>query len=295
MTAPALGRGVPPWALAVTAMLSVQLGSALSVHLISEVGPAGTAWLRVTMGAVLFVAITRPPLRDVRRRDLPLLIGLGLTSGLITVTFLGALERLPLGTAVAIEFLGPLSVAALRSHRLRSLAWPVVALAGVSLMTQPWRGEVDAVGLGFAALAAVGWGVYIELTQLMGDRFAGLGGLSITIPIAAVAAAVFGIPQASGHLTWGILAAAAGLAVLVPVLPFSLELLALRRMTHNAFGTLMALEPGFGVLLGLVVLHQTPTPSQALGLVLVVAAGVGAQLGGRRDASGDGSQVGPAG
>ena len=133
-------------------------------------------------------------------------------------------------------------------------------------------------------MAALGWATYIVLTQRIGDRFTGLGGLSMTIPVAALTAATVGIPQAAGHLTPGIVVAAAGLALLLPVLPFALELVALRRMTATAFGTLMALEPAFGVLLGLLVLHQRPAPIHALGLLLVVVAGAAAQRGGRRAA-----------
>lgn len=273
---------VPPWGLAVAAMLSVQLGSALSVGLISTVGPAGTAWLRLSMGALIFLVLARPPLRAVRRRDVPALLGLGVATGLVTVTFLAAIERIPLGTAVAIEFLGPLTVAAIRSHSARALTWPALALIGVILLTEPWQGDIDLVGIGFAGLAAICWGVYILLTQRVGDRFTGIGALSLTIPIAAVTAAIVGIPQATGHLSLEVLAAAAGLAVLLPVLPFALEMLALRRMTHTAFGTLMALEPAFGLILGLLVLLQTPSLTQLAGIAIVVLAGAAAQRGGPR-------------
>lgn len=273
---------VPPWSLAVVSMLSVQLSSALAVGLFPVVGPAGTAWLRLTAGALIFIAITRPPLRSVRRADLPGLIGLGVTTGLVTMFFLAAIDRIPLGTAVAIEFLGPLTVAAVRSHNRRALAWPALALIGVVLLTEPWHGGVNTAGLVFAALAAVGWATYIVLTQHVGDRFSGISGLSITVPIAAITAAAFGIPQAAGHLTVGVLLAAIGLAVLLPVLPLALEMIALREMTPTAFGTLMALEPAFGVLLGALVLHQRPAPLQILGIALVVLAGAGAQRGGRR-------------
>ena len=275
---------VPPWALAVAAMLSVQLGSALSVPVIEVVGPAGTAWLRLSMGALMFWALARPPIRSIRRQDVPALLGLGVATGLVTVAFLAAIERIPLGTAVAVEFLGPLTVAAVRSPSRRALLYPATALAGVLLLTQPWRGEVDAVGLGFAVLAGICWGAYIVLTQRVGDRFDGISGLSLTIPVAAATAAVAGIPQAAGHLTLGVLAASAGLALLLPVLPFALEMLALRRMTPNAFGTLMALEPAFGVLIGLLVLHQGLSPTQFAGISLVVLAGAAAQRGGRREA-----------
>lgn len=283
MTNPArTPAGVPPWGLAVAAMLSVQLGSALSVGLIATVGAAGTAWLRLSIGAIIFLALARPPLRSVRRRDLPTLLGLGVTTGLVTIAFLAAIERIPLGTAVAIEFLGPLTVAAVRSHHRRALTWPALALVGVVLLTQPWQDGINAAGVGFAGLAAIGWATYILLTQKIGDRFTGITGLSLTVPVAAATAAVFGIPQAAGHLTLEVLAVAAGLAVLLPVLPYALELLALRHMTHNAFGTLMALEPAIGVLLGLLVLHQQPSPTQLAGILLVVVAGGAAQRTGRR-------------
>ena len=273
---------VPPWGLAVAAMLSIQLGSALSVDLIAAVGPAGTAWLRLSLGALIFLVLIRPPLRSVRRADVPALLGLGITTGLVTIGFLAAIERIPLGTAVAIEFLGPLTVAAIRSHSARALTWPALALAGVVLLTEPWHGAIDLLGVAFAGLAAIGWGVYILLTQRIGDRFTGIGALSLTVPVAAVTAAVIGIPQAAGDLTPGVLAAAAGLALLLPVLPFALEMLALRRMTPTAFGTLMALEPALAVLLGLIVLHQQPSSVQITGILLVVLAGTAAQRDGRR-------------
>jgi inner membrane transporter RhtA len=222
----------------------------------------------------------------VRSRDLPALIGLGVTTGLVTITFLAAIERIPLGTAVAIEFLGPLTIAAVRSHNARALIWPTVALLGVVLLTQPWRGHINPAGIGFAGLAAIGWATYILLTRRIGDRFSGITGLSLTVPIAAATAAIVGIPQAAGHLSLGIVAAAAGLAVLLPVLPFALELLALRRMTPTAFGTLMALEPALGLVLGLLVLQQRPSTTQLAGILLVVVAGSAAQRGGRRNPRG---------
>jgi inner membrane transporter RhtA len=273
---------IPPWGLAVAAMLSVQLGSALSVDLISSVGAAGTAWLRLGMGAIIFLALVRPSLRTIPFQDMPALLGLGIATGLMTTVFLAAIERIPLGTAVAIEFLGPLTVAAARSHDRRALAWPAMALLGVVLLTEPWQGEINAAGVGFAVLSGVGWGSYIMLTQRVGDRFSGIEALSITIPIAAAAAAIVGIPQAAGHITPGILAAAFGLAILLPVLPFALEMLALRQMTPTAFGTLMALEPAIGVLLGLLVLRQQPSIVQLAGILLVVLAGAAAQQDGRR-------------
>lgn len=277
-----LTAAIPPWTVALGAIVSVQLSAALSVHLIASVGAAGTAWLRLTAGAVIFLALARPPLREIRRRDVPGLLALGVTSGLMGVAILGAIERIPLGTAVAIGFLGPLTVAAVRSHNRAAMVWPATALAGVVLLTEPWKGAINGVGVLYAVVAGIGWGTYILLTQRVGDRFTGIKGLTLTVPIAAITTAFVGIPQASGHLTITIIAAAVGLALLFPVVTFALEMAALRRMTHTAFGTLMALEPAVGVVLGLLVLHQKPSIMQIAGILLVVLAGAAAQYRGRR-------------
>ena len=281
MTTPSNGS-IPPWALTVAAMFSIQLGSALSAGLMPTLGPIGTAWLRLSMGALILLALARPPLRSIRLRDTPAVLGLGIATGVMSVTFLAAMERLPLGTAVAIEFLGPLSVAALRGRGARSLLLPATALAGVVLLTEPWTGQVDLIGVGFAAMGAAGWATYVLLTQKVGDRFSGIGVLALTIPIAAAVVAPFGIPQAFGHVTWEIVAVAAALAALIPVMPYILEMRALRRMTHTAFGTLLALEPAIGLLLGAIVLRQLPSILQLAGILLVVFAGAAAQRGGRR-------------
>ena len=254
----------------------------MSLYLIRSVGPAGTAWLRLTMGALIFMAWRRPPLRTLRTRDIPDLLGLGIMNGLATVAFLGAVARIPLGTTVGIEFLGPLSVAALGTRRTRALVWPITALLGVVLLTNPWGGRSDPVGIALAGFAAIGWGTYILLTQRVGDRFAGARGLSLTVPVAAATAAVAGIPQAAGHITPTILAAAVGLAILFPVLPYALEMRSLHFLTPSAFGTLMALEPAFGVIIGFVVLGQRLSMIQLTGVLLVVGAGARAQRGGRR-------------
>jgi len=273
----------PPWLLAIGGILAIQTTSALSVPLIESVGSGGAAWLRLSMGALLMLVLAPPPLRSVRRRDVPVLVGLGVAMGLTTVTFLAAIERIPLGTAVAIEFLGPLSVAAVRSGDRRAALWPLLALAGVVLVTEPWVGEIDLAGVGFALLAGVGWGTYIVLLQLVGDRFTGAGALSILLPVAALSAGIVGVPQAVGGLDARVLLTALGLALLAPVVQFVLELVALRKMTATAFGTLMALEPAAALGLGLVILLQMPTLVQCAGIILVVIAGAAAQRSGRRD------------
>lgn len=268
---------VPAWVLTIMAMFSVQLGSALSLPMINDVGAAGTAWLRLTAGALIFLVIARPQLSLVQKKDvLPLLV-LGIATGVVTVSFLGAIERLPLGTCISIEFLGPLTVATVRSHNSKAMLWPLLAFAGVLLMTKPWEGTLDFVGVGLALISAVGWGTYIVLTDLVGSRFEGLTGLSLTLPISAVTAAVVGVPSTISHITPQLLLTALGLALLMPVLPYAFEMVSLRHMSQAAFGTFMSLEPAFGVLIGAVVLGQTAGLGQLAGVGLVVLAGVATQ------------------
>jgi inner membrane transporter RhtA len=275
---------VPPWTLAIAAMLAVQLSNALSVPVIEQVGPGGTAWLRMCFGAAFLWLFARPAIRSVRRADLPALLALGVVTGFMTTFFLSAVERIPLGTAVAIEFLGPLTVAGIMSKRRRALVWPLLAFAGVLLLTEPWQGSVDLLGVGFALAAGTCWGLYNLLTQHVGDRFSGISGLSLTIPVAALATLPIGVPQVvGGGFTWWVLPAAAGIALITPVIAFGLEMLALRRMTHTAFGTLLSIEPAFGAIIGLLVLTQTPSVLQIAGVAIVVAAGAAAQRGGGRD------------
>ena len=262
-------------------MLSIQTGSALSISLFPAVGPAGTAWLRLSLGAVILLLLVRPKLSLIRRDNVLGLLGLGAATGVMTSAFLSALERIPLGTTVAIEFLGPLTVAALSGKNVRAAIWPVVALVGVVLLTRPWTGSVDLVGVAFAALAAVCWGLYIVFTQQVGDRFRGIQGLALATPVAAVTASLVGVPQAWGNLSWEVLAWGVVLAVLTPVFPFALEMLALKRMNTRAFGTLMAVEPGVATGIGLLLLFQVPSVLDAMGILLVVLAGIATQ----RDAS----------
>ncbi|RKQ36832.1 EamA family transporter [Kocuria tytonis] len=277
--------GLPPWTLAVTAMLAVQLSNALSVPVIGQVGPAGTAWLRMCFGVVFLWLLARPAIGSLRRQDIPALLALGVATGFMTTFFLAAVDRIPLGTAVAVEFLGPLTVAGVTSRRRSALVWPALAFCGVVLLSEPWRGSIDPAGLGFAVAAGTCWALYNVLTQHVGDRLSGISGLSLTIPVAAVATLPVGLPQVlGGELVWWVLPAAAGIALITPVLAFGLEMLALRRMTHTAFGTLLSVEPAFGVLIGLLVLGQAPAPVQVVGITVVVLAGIAAQRGGRRDA-----------
>jgi inner membrane transporter RhtA len=270
-------------ALAAGAMLCVQLGLAASVGLFDRIGPEGAAWLRLAWAAVLLVILVRPRPSAFTRTGLRACVALGIVTAGLTLFFMAAVARLPLGTASALEFLGPLGVAVVRGGRGK-LQWPALAAVGVVLLTEPWHGGADPVGVAFALAAAVCWAAYILLTQRVGDEVAGLRGLAVSMPVAALAATVVVGPSVLGTLTPELVLIGLGLAVLLPVVPFSLELLALRRLTTAAFGTLMSLEPAVALVVGLVALHQVPGPAAVAGIAFVVAAGVGAERTGRRAA-----------
>jgi inner membrane transporter RhtA len=274
--------------MAVGSMATVQLGLALSVPLFGEVGPLRVVWLRLAWAAVILVAVVRPRPWRFRRPILLATVVLGVVTAGVTILFMAAVARLPLGTATALEFLGPLGVAVARAGGgqggARRLLWPGLAAAGVLLLTHPWQGAANLPGVAFALGAAVCWACYILLTQAVGDEVAGLQGLAVSISVAAlVTTAVTGSglrPTLTPHL----LLAGLGLALLLPVVPFSLEMCALRRLTTAAFGTLMCLEPAFALLAGLALLGQVPRAWSLAGVALVVTAGIGAERTGARSA-----------
>lgn len=276
-------QGVPGWMLAVGAMSVLQLAAALTTHLYPLVGPAGTGWLRLVGGALIFLLIVRPNFRSFSRSEIRLLVLLGLATALMTIAFQFAVFRIGLSMTVPIQFLGPLAVGVIRAKSRGQMAWPILALAGVVALTQPWTGTLDVIGVGCALLAALGWALYIVLTQAAGDRVSGMRALAITVPVAAIAATFVGLPEAWGHITPLIAIQALGLAVLMPVIPFILELVALKRLTAAAFGTLMAGEPALAALWGFLLLGERLDPLQLLGLSAVIIAGVAAERSGRRN------------
>jgi inner membrane transporter RhtA len=269
--------------MAVASMLCVQVGLAASVGLFDVVGAEGAAWLRLAWAGLILLVIVRPRLRDFGRANLLACAALGVVTAGLTMFFMASVERIPLGTASALEFLGPLGVAVARSRGARMLAWPLLAGIGVVLLTEPWHGDVDPIGVLLALAAAACWGTYILLTQHVGDEVTGLGGLAVSLPVAGVVATVIAGPSTLPHLSWQILVVGIGLAMLLPVIPFTLELLALRRLTTSAFGTLMSLEPAIALVVGLVLLHQVPGLGPVIGIGFVVAAGVGAERTGARE------------
>jgi inner membrane transporter RhtA len=269
--------------MAMGSMSSVQLGLALSVPLFAQLGALGTAGLRLAWAGLLLLVLVRPRRRDFAGRDLLVCVVLGVVTAGMVLCFMQSAARIPLGTASALEFLGPLGVSLCSPGGGRK-HWAALAAIGVVLLTQPWNGGIDPAGLGFALAAAVCWAAYILLTQRVGDRVTGLKGLAVSLPVAGVVGTLVAGPSELGRATWPLLLIMLGLAALSTVLPFSLEFLALRRLTTSAFGTLMSLEPAIALVMGLLVLGQIPGPVPAAGVVLVVIAGAGATRTGSREA-----------
>jgi len=266
--------------LALCSIFIVQVGAAASTVMFPRIGPAGTAWLRLCWAGLIFVAVARPRLSTFHRRDLAAALALGVASGGLTLSFLEAIDRIPLATAVAIEFLGPLGVAVMRRASRWGLVWPPVAFAGVLLVTQPWAGLTDAVGIALALTAGICWAAYILLTQRVGQRFHGVAGLAVSMPAAALATTPLGLLQAHGNITPVVLLACLGLSLLL-LFPYTLELLALRRLDAGTFGTLMSVEPAAAALVGAVMLRQIPGWGPGLGIALVTIAAIGAARTGR--------------
>ncbi|GAA1476554.1 EamA family transporter [Nocardioides aestuarii] len=268
-------------AMALASMTCVQLGLAVSVGLIDDLGTAGVAWLRLAWAGVLLLVLVRPRPSSFTRSSLTACVALGTVTAGVTLLFMAAVERLPLGTASALEFLGPLGVAIARGRGAARL-WALAAAAGVLLLTEPWHGTADPVGVAYALAAAGCWAGYILLTQKVGDEVSGLQGLAVSMPVAGVVATLVAGPAAISALTPELLVVGLGLALLLPVIPFALELVALRRLTTAAFGTLMSLEPAIALTVGLVFLHQVPGWAPVAGIGLVVLAGIGAERTGAR-------------
>lgn len=268
--------------MAMGSMLCVQVGLAIAVTLIDRIGVEGAAWLRLAWAGLLMLVIIRPRRAAFTRSTFMACVMLGVVTASVTMLFMAALDRIPLGTASALEFLGPLGVAVAHGKGRARLLWPGLAGLGVVMLTQPWQGAVDLVGVLYALGAAACWACYILLTQRVGDEVAGINGLAVSMPVAGLVATVVVGPSVFERMTPEILLIGIGLAILLPVVPFALEMLALRRLTTAAFGTLMALEPAFAMVVGLAILHQVPGPGGVVGICLVVAAGIGAARTGAR-------------
>jgi inner membrane transporter RhtA len=271
---------VPPSVLILLGIVSVQVGAALAKGLFARFPPDTLVMIRLMTSAVVLGVAYRSSLRALRRshswRDIGVAALFGLTLAGMNTCFYQALDRLPLGIVVTIEFLGPLGVSIVASRRRLDAVWALLALGGVALLARG-GGDVTLIGVGFAMLAATGWAAYILLSEATGRRFTGSSGLAV----ASIVGAAVMLPAGAGEggaalLSWKPLLAAIGVSLLASVIPYTLELEALRRVSTRIFGILMSLEPAVGALAGLVFLGELLQWREWLAIAFVITACVGA-------------------
>jgi inner membrane transporter RhtA len=257
---------------------STQAGGAVAKTLFDDLGPAATSFLRVALAALLLVAIWRPRLSGHSRSDLALAAAFGLALCAMNLTFYEAIDRIPLGIAVTIEFAGPLAVAIAGSRRPLDVLWVVLAATGILLLARS-GGDVQTAGVLLALLAGAFWAAYILLSARAGQAFPGGAGLAIAMVVGGTALLPVGIAGGGSNLLDpGLLAAGAGVALLSSAIPYSLELEALRRLPPRVFGILMSLEPAMAALAGFLILGEGLAARQIAAIVLVAAASAGASL-----------------
>lgn len=269
-----------PVAAVLTATAAFQVGASLAKSLFPVLGPQGTATLRIILGALMMLAVTRPWRAWPAKAPLLPLLGLGLATAGAVLFFYLALGRLPQGVAIALQFLGPLSVAVAGSRRMADLVWTALAAAGVwALVGQDLGagpGGLDLLGVVWALCAAASWAAYIVWGQAASRAF-GHATAPLAISIAALVILPFGVAQAGVDLLrlellpWALLVALVSTAI-----PFSLEMYALPRLPAKTFAVLTSLEPAFGALFGLMLLNELLAPAQLVGVAAVIAAAVGA-------------------
>ncbi|MFJ2504629.1 MULTISPECIES: DMT family transporter [Microbacterium] len=296
MQKPAASGPLVGVALVIGSCLSLPFGAAVAAQLFPVLGPWGVTSLRVAIAAILLVVIVRPRPGKWTRPQWLAAVLFGVSLAAMNGFFYAAIDRIPLGPAVAIEFLGPLVLAAVLTRRLADAAWVGVALLGmVALGIDGLIGAepLDPLGLVFILIAAGFWVMYIRMSARVGALIPGSSGLAMGLVVAAVLLIPVGIPAASTvAMDPQLLLLAAITAVLSSVIPYSFELAALRRLPQRVFGVLLSLEPAFATLAGWLILGQDATPLRLLAVALVIAASVGATLGVRKDRR-DGGPSGP--
>jgi inner membrane transporter RhtA len=263
--------------LTVGSIVSVQSGSALATGLFDSVGPAGAVFLRAAFGALALLLFTRGAplrLRQWPHRDVWLL---SLSVAAVNLFFYAALDRLPLGITVTLEFVGPLGVAVLGSRRPRDILWVLLAAAGIILLSDGGGGSVDGLGVALALIAGFFWGAYILLSARVGALAPGAGGATMAAVISAVMVAPLGVGQGgAGLLAVSTLAAGAAVGVLSTAIPYAAEMEALRRLPQAVFGVLMSLEPAVAAAIGFLALSQDLAGPEIVAIALVVIASAGA-------------------
>jgi inner membrane transporter RhtA len=264
-------------ALVLGGITSVQIGSALATHLFDDIGAAGTVLLRTVFAAAVLALFWRPVARSMTRSTLRDIGLFAITLGGMNLCFYEGLERLPLGIAVTLEFVGPLGVAIAGTRNRLDLLWVVLAGGGILLLAPDIGDGLDATGVAFALVAGGFWGFYILMSARVGRGPAGLGGLTTAMIVASVLLLPVGIADGGGELLDpGIVVAALGVAILSSAIPYTVELEALRRLPERVFGVLLSLEPAVAAIVGLIVLDQHLVGREIVAIALVVAASAGA-------------------
>jgi inner membrane transporter RhtA len=273
---------LPAPVLLMGGMVSVQIGSAWADTIFNRIGAGGATMLRLAWAAVILLAVYRPAFRGRGREEWLPVILLGLVLAAMNLTFYHAVDRLPLGIAVTVEFIGPLAVAVGYSHRPRDLIWLALAVVGIVSLAHGDSRHLSSLGLVLAAVAGCLWGCYIPLQARLGRAFSDGSGLALAMLVATIVAIPDGVIEGgSGLLRPGMLAVGLGVGVLSSVVPYSVELAALRRMSPGVFGVMMSLEPATAALVGAVILSQGLSVREIIGMALVSAASVGATVVGR--------------
>ena len=270
-----ISRLGPVW-LVVVGILSVQLGAAVAKSLFGEISPTGMVWLRLATSAIVLVALARPRFRGHSRDDWWVVLGFGLSLGTMNWAIYQSFALIPLGIAVTIEFIGPLTLAVLGSRRARDVIWVLLAAAGVVLLGFEPAG-LDPLGVAYALLAGASWAAYILLSASTGRRWPGFDGLAVASLIAAVAMTLPALVVGGASLFEPrVLLLGVMIGLLSSVIPYSAELVALRSLRPAVFGILMSLEPAAAALAAIVVLDEHLSPLQWLAIACVVGASVGA-------------------
>ncbi|MEH0556230.1 EamA family transporter [Streptomyces sp. B21-101] len=282
---PAAGPGrfgsLGPVGLVLAGGISVQFGGALAVTLMPRAGALGVVALRLLVAAVVLLVVCRPRLRGHSRADWGTVVVFGVTMAAMNGLFYQALDRIPLGPAVTLEVLGPLALSVVASRRALNLVWAALALVGVFLLSGGGGGAgfgaLDPAGVAFALGAGAMWAAYIVFSARTGRRFPQADGLALAMAVGALLFLPLGLVESGAKLADPVtLGLGAAVALLSSVLPYTLELLALRRLPASTFAILMSLEPAIAATAGFLILDQALTTVQAAAIALVVAASMGA-------------------
>ncbi|MGD1855136.1 MAG: DMT family transporter [Leptolyngbyaceae cyanobacterium] len=269
-----LADRIPAPTLVILAGVTVQLGSALAKSVFELAGPLGTVFLRVALSAVLFLVLWRPSWQG-SRQNWPLVMAYGGVLAMMNTSFYLAIDRIPLGVAVAIEFTGPLGLAVIKSRRWLDVVWVTLAAVGVLLLAPLQGSGLDPIGLGFAAMAAMAWSGYILLAQATGKVVPGLEGLAWGMVFGACILMPIGVGSAgTALLDMRLLAIATAVAALSSA-TYALEMVALRRLPVNVFGVLLSVEPMLAAASGFFVLGETLTLRSLVAVVLISIAAAG--------------------